>query len=65
MPERCGLVGAEGFMLRFKRMSSRPTLAATYRGRVHSQEQKSSPSAPRNAPLRTGHKPGAETALFL
>jgi len=26
---------------------------------------KSSLSAPRNAPLRTGRKPGAETALFL
>jgi len=28
-------------------------------------EQKSSLGAPRNAPLRTGRKPGAETALFL
>jgi hypothetical protein len=28
-------------------------------------EQKLSPGAPRNAPLRTGRKPGAETALFL
>ena len=28
-------------------------------------EQKSSLGAPRNAPLRTGRMPGAETALFL
>jgi hypothetical protein len=32
---------------------------------VDSLRQKSSLSAPRNAPLRTGRKPGAETALFL
>jgi hypothetical protein len=35
------------------------------RGRRLSLKQKSSSSAPRNAPLRTGRKPGAETALFL
>ena len=55
----------------FKRSGSRlPTIGRTIaktreasnRG---SLRQKSSLSAPRNAPLRTGRKPGAETALFL
>jgi len=49
----------------FKRSSPRLSAAATNRGRGDSQKQKSSLTAPRNAPLRTGLEPGAETALFL
>ena len=52
-------------MFAFKRSSSRLSAVAMDRERGDCLEQKSSLSAPRNAPLRTGHKPGAETALFL
>jgi hypothetical protein len=52
-------------MFAFKRSSSGRSAAATNREHVDRLEQKSSLGAPRNAPLRTGAKPGAETALFL
>ena len=52
-------------MFAFKRSSSGRSAAATNREHVDRLEQKSSLGAPRNAPLRTGRKPGAETALFL
>jgi hypothetical protein len=53
-----------GFMNAFKRSSA--SLSAPQRiADGDSLVQNSSPSAPRNAPLRTGHTPGAETALFL
>jgi hypothetical protein len=60
-----------GFVNAFKRSSSRLSVALrkrakiAYRQPVDSWGRKSSLSAPRNAPLRTGRKPGAETALFL
>jgi len=50
------------------RSSGRTPVLAAPRGDSrtrYSLLQNSSPSAPRNAPLRTGHTPGAETALFL
>jgi hypothetical protein len=46
-------------------VKSEAVAAATDCVRGDSLKQKSSLSAPRNAPLRTGGKPGAETALFL
>jgi len=60
-------VETEVFVNAFKRLALEDAAAATPWGRQHrgSREQKSSLSAPRNAPLRTGRKPGAETALFL
>jgi hypothetical protein len=63
---RFGLVGRTTFVFAFKRLVPKAGAAATRSvdGGSVGQERKSSLSAPRNAPLRTGRKPGAETALF-
>ena len=45
--------------------SPRPQRPRMCRARYDGLKQKLSLFAPRNAPLRTSHKPGAETALFL
>jgi hypothetical protein len=60
-------VNAEEFVIAFKRLALEAAATGDPWGRRHrgSCEQKSSLGAPRNAPLRTGRKPGAETALFL
>jgi hypothetical protein len=55
-------------MVAFKRFGSSLSAASTKNRESqtgNSLERNSSPSAPRNAPLRTGHTPGAETALFI
>ena len=64
----CGLIFVAGFVLALKRYGS--WLSSLARGGSQydlwdSLKRKSSLTAPRNAPLRTGRKPGAETALFL
>jgi hypothetical protein len=60
-------VEAGEFVTAFKRLAldAAPSGDSSSRRHRGSREQKSSLGAPRNAPLRTGRKPGAETALFL
>ena len=62
---RCVLVGSGDFAFAFKRFVQPALPAAQSMRQGVSRRLKSSLSAPRNAPLRTGRKPGAETALFL
>ena len=62
---KCVLVVSVDFAITFKRCKPPALPAAQWLRQGRSRMLKSSLSAPRNAPLRTGHKPGAETALFL
>jgi hypothetical protein len=62
---RFNLVVAEGFVVVIKQSNSGPSCPRNGRGHPNGPKRKSSLRAPRNAPLRTGREPGAETALFL
>jgi hypothetical protein len=58
-------MAAGAFVIVCKRSSFEAVGAALVAVAGNGLEQKSSLGAPRNAPLRTGRMPGAETALFL
>jgi hypothetical protein len=62
---RCILVVSVDFAITFKRYKRPAPTAAQWLRQDRNRMLKSSLSAPRNAPLRTGRKPGADIALFL